>query len=250
MRGGLPICDPSKFLLNKDQYDAVIIGSTSGMKAIKRQCLELGVPENQIISSYVELPVESRRMFLKTLAEMLNGYEQDADVAEAGVFEGEFAQWINTCFPNRTLHLFDTFEGFDARDVAVENEQDFSSAVTGEYSNTSIELVMSKLPYPERCKIYKGYFPDTAMEIQNKFCFVNLDLDLYLPTYKGLHFFEDKMTENGVILVHDCFSQIYNADIYKGPRAAVDQFVAEHGGDLGEYPIGDGLSMLIAGKWK
>ena len=42
------------------------------------------------------------------------------ECAEAGVFEGDFAKWINQYFPDRKLYLFDTFEGFDMRDIEKE----------------------------------------------------------------------------------------------------------------------------------
>ena len=38
-------------------------------------------------------------------------------VAEVGVFQGEFAQYINVAFPDNKLYLFDTFEGFDANEA-------------------------------------------------------------------------------------------------------------------------------------
>lgn len=44
-------------------------------------------------------------------------------------------------------------------------------------------------------------------------------------------------------IVHDYFGG------YKGVRAAVDRFILECGGSLGKYPIGDGVSIMIAGKW-
>lgn len=56
--------------------------------------------------------MESRQIFLQNLAGILDSYEQEASVAETGVFQGEFAKWINQYFPNCVLHLFDTFQGF------------------------------------------------------------------------------------------------------------------------------------------
>jgi O-methyltransferase len=41
-------------------------------------------------------------------------------VAELGVFRGDFAARINSVFPERKLYLFDTFAGFDERDIARE----------------------------------------------------------------------------------------------------------------------------------
>ena len=43
-------------------------------------------------------------------------------VAECGVYLGDFAYFINKYFSNRTMYLFDTFEGFDVRDVEKEKE--------------------------------------------------------------------------------------------------------------------------------
>ena len=45
-----------------------------------------------------------------------------------GVFRGEFASKINKCFPNSKLYLFDTFEGFDERDVKIELDRKFSGS--------------------------------------------------------------------------------------------------------------------------
>jgi hypothetical protein len=39
------------------------------------------------------------------------------NVAELGVYQGGFAQYINQIFPDRKLYLFDTFEGFNESDV-------------------------------------------------------------------------------------------------------------------------------------
>jgi len=240
----IPICRPEQCLLEMD-YDKVVIASCGGYYSVLQQCLDMGIPQDKIVTWHMEEILKPRRIFLQKLSRILNGYEENAAVAEGGVYEGDFAKWINTCFPNRTLHLFDTFEGFDARDIPIELANNFSDAAAGHLARTSVELVMSKMPHPELCQIHKGYFPDTAEGITGKFCFVNLDFDLYNPTYSGLCFFRDKMTDNGVILIHDYFS----VGSYEGVRAAVDRFIAECGSDLRRYPIGDGVSIMIVGKW-
>ncbi len=240
---------PPKDCLKRMDYDKVIIACSSGMRMVYDQCLELGVPETKIDTSYVEGPIKSRDVFLKNMAGILNGYEQDAQVAEAGVFLGDFAKRINQYFPERVLHLFDTFEGFDERDFEVEHSNNYSDVAKGLCSGTSVELVMSKMPYPDKCRIHKGYFPETARDVDGKFCFVNLDMDLYNPTYNGLWFFQDKMTEHGVILVHDYFFPDI-CDTYKGVKAAVDKFVSEYDGKISKYPVGDGFSIMLAGEWK
>lgn len=240
---GIPIYEPQKCLLSME-YDTVIVAAFCGLNEIRQQCLELGIPAEKIITSAFETSKESRKMFLKNMASLLNSYESDADVAEAGVYQGEFAQWINYYFPQRTLHLFDTFAGFDAKDLSVEAENNYSEELEGHFKETSVELVMSRMPHPKRCIVHKGYFPDTAAHINRKFCFVNLDLDLYLPIYRGLHYFKNHMTTQGVILIHD-----YYSSGYKGSRAAVEQFTAECNGIIRKLPIGDDASILLCGEW-
>lgn len=234
----VPILSPEQCL--ELEYDAVIITSAPGVESIKKQCLELNIPERKIITSFVTAPLDSRRIFLEKLSLLQQEVDNNVEVAEAGVFEGDFARWINRYYLNRKLHLFDTFEGFVQKDIQEENG--LSQAEAGDYANTTIEKVMEKMPYPDKVEIHKGYFPDTARDIKGKFCFVNLDMDLYEPTYQGLLFFENKMVSNGVILVHDYF-----AENFKGPKKAVDRFIQEKNGKYQIYPIGDGISIAVVG---
>ena len=73
-----------------------------------------------------------------------------------------------------------------------------------------------------------------------KFCFLNLDLDLYQPTFEGLKFFWDKMSECGVILIHDYFSTDF-----PNVKTAVVDFEEWLGKPLKMMPIGDTLSISI-----
>lgn len=219
-------------------WNVIVITSAPGMESIKKQLFDIGIDRGQIDTTFVENPLISRITFLKRMSQVQN--PGTASVAEAGVFEGDFARWINTYYGNQTLHLFDTFEGFDQRDIV--KEEGLSEAAVGDYSNTSVEAVLEKMPNPDKVVFHKGYFPETAFDIKDSFCFVNLDLDLYKPTYEGLHYFEDKMVPGGVILVHDYF-----ATNFQGPRKAVDQFICETNGRYAKYPIGDGISIMITG---
>lgn len=217
--------------------DVYIIASLPGLKAIKKQLNELQIDESKIDDSYVISPLESRRVFLEKYSLLLNEWEEEGSVAEAGVFEGDFAEYINEYFPTKRCHLFDTFEGFDERDLKKEGE--FSEALVGDYSNTSISMVMEKMKYPEMVVIHKGFFPETAKGIEERFCFVNLDLDLYEPTYAGLLFFENRMTKHGIILVHDYFARNF-----RGPKEAVDRYLSERP-SARILPIGDGISIMV-----
>jgi hypothetical protein len=70
-----------------------------------------------------------------------------------------------------------------------------------------------------------------------RFCFVNIDPDLYAPTKAGLQLFYPRMVNRGVILVHD-----YN--ILEGVTQAVDEFL-EAAPNAIAVPIGDFMSLAI-----
>lgn len=63
--------------------------------------------------------------------------------------------------------------------------------------DTSVEHVMSQMAYPERVEVRKGLFPGTAEGVDDSFVFVNLDMDLYTPTYEGLKFFWERLSPGG-----------------------------------------------------
>ena len=224
-------------------YDVIVLTSAPGRDSIIKQLCGYGIAENKIITSFIDQPLESRRIFLKSIAILMKDIDLKAVVAEAGVFQGDFAKYINQYFPNRKLYLFDTFEGFASKDIVLEKSNSYSSAEVADYNNTSQELVRKKLPYPEQCIFKVGYFPETAQDIKEKFCFVNLDLDLYQPTLEGLRWFESRMVIGGVILIHDYF-----ADNFKGVRKAVDEYLfSSTRKELHLMPIGDGISIAVCG---
>jgi hypothetical protein len=220
-------------------YDAIIIASLTGYKLITEQLIDMGVDPGKIITDFVIVPVKSRIIFLERLGELFLEKNIQGAVAEGGVFQGEFAREINRVFPNKKLYLFDTFEGFDEKDLATENKNDYSSFGAKHLDMTSVELVLKKLPYPEMCDIRKGYFPETAQGVTDRFCFVNLDFDLYDPILAGLEFFYPRMVPGGIILVHDFFNPGF-----KGVKAAIAEF-GNRQGVLRTFPIGDGISIAV-----
>ena len=221
------------------EYDEVIIISLSAMNAIKKQLLDYGIAEKKINTTYIDSKVKAREQFVRDFAYIIHERYQGGVIAEAGVFQGEFASILNDCFPDRTLYLFDTFEGFDERDIAYESANQFSTAAKGHLNITSEELVLSKMKHPEKCIIKKGYFPETAKAINESFCYVNLDMDLYKPTLEGLRFFYPLLVHGGIITVHDFFSEGYN-----GVNEALKEFLRENP-SIVPFPIGDGVSIAI-----
>jgi O-methyltransferase len=166
----------------------------------------------------------------------------DGNVAEVGVYKGEFAKYLNECFPDKNLYLFDTFKGFDNRDIEKERNNSFSKAdANKEFANTSIAEVLSKMPNPTQIIVKQGFFPESAIGIEDKFCLVSLDADLYDPLYSGLQFFYPRLTTGGYILIHD-----YNNETYKGAKKAVRDFCVKN--EISYVPIPDTAGTAIITK--
>lgn len=143
--------------------------------------------------------------------------------AELGVYRGSFARYINRFFPSRRIYLFDTFEGFDGRDVAGGEAAGLREAAR-DWSDTSPEAVLAVLPRPQNAVICKGRFPESAAGVEDEFCFVSLDADLYEPMSAGLRFFWQRLSKGGVIFAHD-----YNNSEYPGAARAVREFCESTG---------------------
>lgn len=165
---------------------------------------------------------EPRAATLELTSREIYRYKIAGSVAELGVYRGDFARLINYHFPDKKLYLFDTFKGFDDRDADIERAEKFSE-VPQDFSQTSEELVLSRMPHRENCIIRKGWFPETTQGIDDEFCFVSIDADLYQPTISGLEFFYPRLTNGGVIMIHD-----FNNNEYQGIREAVKKFCADN----------------------
>lgn len=162
------------------------------------------------------------------------------NVAELGVYKGEFAKYINLAFPDKTLYLFDTFEGFNEQDIQFERNSNYSEGKQN-FSDTSVNVVLAKMKFPEKCVIKKGYFPDSLNGLEDNFCFVSLDPDLYKPIYDGLEYFYPRLNKGGYIFIHD-----YNNHLYPGASQAVRDFCNNEG--IVYIPITDAWGTVVIGK--
>jgi O-methyltransferase len=234
---GIPVIAPSDVVtLN---YDKIYIGTIMDIELLSQRLISMGVNESKIDDSLVSLSYKARIAFLKSQAEILREREIAGSCAECGVLSGSFAKVINETFYDQTLYLFDTFEGFDQRDIGMELTNGFSNSLAGTFGGlTSADAVMRSMPIPEKVVIKKGYFPETTAGIEDTFVFVNLDFDLYKPTLAGLDFFYPKLATGGILLIHDYFSIRF-----KGAKQAVDEFCQNNA--LMPISIGDSSSVVI-----
>lgn len=132
------------------------------------------------------------------------------------------------------MYLFDTFEGFDARDVAKEEELKCSEAKIGQFSGVEEEKVLDRMPNIENVVLKKGWFPETAIDIEEEeFALVYMDACLYQPTFTGLEFFFPRMSRGGMIILRG-----YNDEKYGGVYKAVEDLEEKYGALL-IVPLGD-----------
>ncbi len=187
-----------------------------------------------------------RVIWLKKYAESVYENGISGAVAEAGVNRGDFAEYINKYFYDRQLYLFDTFSGFDERDLEIERKLGDDAFLSNSFNSDecfkmgSEDMVIKRMPHPSNCVIRKGYFPETADGLEMEFCFVNLDMDLYEPILEGLRFFYPRMVNGGAILVHD-----YINERLPGVARAVHEYEEEISKKIISGQIGDNCSCLI-----
>lgn len=234
---GLPTISPED-LLNID-FDIVVIASDIYEDAIKERLFSLGINEDRICVFHRtidgEFVPDERFIMLRRCIDMILERKIKGNIAEAGVYKGDFAKYMNHFLPDRKLYLFDTFKGFvPERDTVPER-------ALNSFKDTSVEIVLGKMVKPEQCIIKKGYFPDSAMDVCDDFCLVSLDCDLYEPTLNGLKFFYPQLVKGGYIFVHDAGNHSY-----PGVKKAVYEFCEETGAVC--LPMMDRVLSLIIAK--
>lgn len=185
----------------------------------------------------------TRYRMLELLAYELRKIGLTGAVAEAGVFKGDFAWMLNRLFPQKKLYLFDTFSGFSNQEISDEINRGLVSedflTLLPEFEHTSVELVLNKMPFPDRCVICPGLFPASAQHLDETFCLVSIDMDFYQPTLDSLFYFYPKLDAHGYILLHD-----YNHDELEGPKQAIEEF-RRRVPEVCVVPVADQCGTLI-----
>ena len=130
---------------------------------------------------------------------VVNTRKIEGEIAEIGSYMGGSAKLICEAKEEKSLHLFDTFEGLP--DLSQwDNPSQFQK---GNF-NSSIKFVENYLKKYSNVFLYKGLFPDTASTISNKkFSLVHIDVDLFEATRDSIEFFYPKMNKGGIIISHD-----------------------------------------------
>ena len=106
------------------------------------------------------------------------------DIAELGVFKGNSAGIFAALAGKykRKVFLFDTFEGFDQRDLTGTDMNNLSP-----FGNTTVDKVREFI-HSDNVFFIKGRFPDSLQEApaMEEFAVVHIDCDLYAPASAGI----------------------------------------------------------------
>jgi O-methyltransferase len=171
--------------------------------------------------------------------ERIKRQEISGNLAELGVYKGHTAKLIHHACPDRTLYLFDSFEGLP-KQVIREDCDGTVRPQTVHFENTSPAGVINYIDGNEQVLVREGVFPETANGLENEsFALVHLDADLYQSTLDGLQFFYPRLTPGGCIIVHD-----YNHN-WEGVTKAVDEFATTVPEVFVEMPDMYGSVVLI-----
>ncbi len=174
------------------------------------------------------------------MVEQLKKQKIQGSFAELGVYKGDSAEILHLMDEDRNFHLFDTFSGFQEKDLKGEIGK-AATYTPHDFADTSLQRVKDRLS-SNRFIFHEGDFSETRKEVTNEqFALVNMDVDLYLPTKAGLEFFYPRLSPGGVIFVHD-----YNPD-WPGIIKAVDEFAIEFSLNLVHIPDNDDTVIICKG---
>jgi hypothetical protein len=161
------------------------------------------------------------------------------DFTELGVWRGNSAAILAKIAEQhgRTLFLFDTFEGFDSRDIKSFDQ----NRRHGEFQDTSLDYVKQTVENDRSVRYIKGFFPESIPhELENSlFSLVHLDCDLYAPMKAALNFFYPRMSKGAILIMHD-----YSSGSWPGATQAINEFCSETGEALVILPDKSGTAIL------
>ena len=158
--------------------------------------------------------------------------------AELGVYRGGFARCLDALLPDRTLYLFDTFEGFDTAEAKGE-----AAGFVQAHRNTGADRVLRLMPHPEKVIIRQGLFPASLGGLEDRFALVSLDVDLEESTLAGLRWFYPRLNPGGFLMLHD-----YNSSRLPGVKRALRRYEAELGQRIPAVPLCDVNGTLVLCK--
>ena len=179
-------------------------------------------------------------MFLLNI-EKINADKIPGDFVELGVYKGNSA-FLLAHFARqsgRCVYLFDTFEGFDERDL-----RGVDANKPAGFKDTSLAAVTA-LVGNDSVFYIKGYFPESVagQPIPEKIAIAHLDCDLYDPMKASLELFYPKLSPGGMLILHD-----YSSGRWHGATAAIDEFCSRFNEQVILIPDKSGTAIIRKAK--
>lgn len=193
--------------------------------------LRFDIPYEEKLARHPEVFLEGdavRRGALFLAIRTLKAEGIEGSFAEVGVYKGTTSRLIHRQDPERRMLLFDTFAGFDERDLAAES----NASANGDhrFTDTSVEGVLRFMEANDKVEVRQGWFPETTAGLESeRYALVSLDADKYGPTKAGLDYFFPRLAAGGYLFLHDYNSPESNRDVAR----AVREFMA----DKAESPV-------------
>lgn len=172
-----------------------------------------------------------RKFLLGSLLESVR--DLPGDTVECGVLDGASSLFMCKAITglNKEHHIFDSFEGL-SQPLAMDGDYWQKGGL-----KPDMEVLQHRLGEFDFVKYHKGWIPEKFTNVADRnFCFVHIDVDLYVPTLDSLKFFYDKMTKGGIILSDD-----YGSEMCPGAKRAFDEFFDDKPERIVHVPTGQGF---------
>lgn len=193
--------------------------------------------DSQFVSDYRRLsphnPYSAERKFMLRESIRLTR-DIPGSIAECGAYEGASAYFMASEVPDRSIHLFDSFEGLP--EPTLHDRSPDSMWRRGDL--TAREAILREnLKTFENIVIHKGWIPETFAAIEHeRFRLAHIDVDLYEPTLESLRFLYPRLNAGGVIVLDD-----YGFTNCEGAYTAVQEYMSDKKEYVVNCPTGQGI---------
>jgi O-methyltransferase len=146
------------------------------------------------------------------------------DIAECGVFSGEtsreLARYLEDHAISKTLHMFDSFQGFP--EVITMKERALATGDELQAGNyfSPLTTVLQNLESLHKYIIHKGRFSETLPVFSEPLCFIHADADLYQSTVDIIHLANRCLIPGGHIVFDD-----YDNPRFPGINLAIEKYL-------------------------
>jgi len=160
----------------------------------------------------------------------------DGDVVEFGSYTGEgstmvIASVMHNYRTNKTLHLYDSFEGlskFHPIDLRTEDKGVFE----GMFKCPQEILENNIIDYNINKKIHPGWLNETLPNaLPEQICYAHIDCDLYEPISLALKETYQRLTPGAICIIDD-----YHSHLFPGATVAVDEFLSDKSEEVHKLP--------------